>query len=321
MTVSSFPGILLRNWRLKITALALAVLLWVTMRLTDDRIDRLDISSVEVRVEHVHRDWFLRQPPSPPTVEMSVTGPLGDILRVAMSRPTIVIGVDSVLREDSVLTLSPDWVTDVDRSSVSIENFRPSSVRLLFERNKEEEIPVTVRLTGELPDSLALVSEPRANLLFTSVRGAASVVDALETVFLEPFDLGAVTGPGRFDVALDTVGLGGLVVNPMSAMLTVEVAPMRSRVLELPVEWPGEGSGLVMESAVVNVTLFGAEEVLNEADTAALRVMVDADEAAVRRAVEESGETRVPLSLVGVSAWLRGELGVDSVTVRGSGGP
>lgn len=321
MTVSSFPGILLRNWRLKITALALAVLLWVTMRLTDDRIDRLDISSVEVRVEHVHRDWFLLQPPSPPTVEMSVTGPLGDILRVAMSRPTIVIRVDSVLREDSVLTLSPDWVTDVDRSSVSIENFRPSSVRLLFERNKEEEIPVTVRLTGELPDSLALVSEPRANLLFTSVRGAASVVDALETVFLEPFDLGAVTGPGRFEVALDTVGLGGLVVNPMSAMLTVEVAPMRRRVLELPVEWPGAGSGLVMESAVVSVTLFGAEEVLNEADTAALRVMVDADEAAVRRAVEESGETRVPLSLVGVPAWLRGELGVDSVTVRGSGGP
>lgn len=321
MTVSSFPGILLRNWRLKITALALAVLLWVTMRLTDDRIDRLDISSVEVRVEHVHRDWFLRQAPSPPTVEMSVTGPLGDILRVAMSRPTIVIRVDSVLREDSVLTLSPDWVTDVDRSSVSIENFRPSSVRLLFERNKEEEIPVTVRLTGELPDSLALVSEPRANLLFTSVRGAASVVDALETVFLESFDLGAVTGPGRFEVALDTVGLGGLVVNPMSAMLTVEVAPMRSRVLELPVEWPGAGSGLVTESAVVNVTLFGAEEVLNEADTAALRVMVDADEAAVRRAVQESGETRVPLSLVGVPAWLRGELGVDSVTVRGSGGP
>ena len=321
MTVSSFPGILLRNWRLKITALALAVLLWVTMRLTDDRIDRLDISSVEVRVEHVHRDWFLRQPPSPPTVEMSVTGPLGDILRVAMSRPTIVIRVDSVPREDAVLTLSPDWVTDVDRSSVSIENFRPSSVRLLFERNKEEEIPVTERLTGELPDSLALVSEPRANLLFTSVRGPASVVDALETVFLEPFDLGGVTGPGRFEVALDTVGLGGLVVNPMSAMLTVEVAPMRSRVLELPVEWAGADSGLAMEPAVVDVTLFGAEEVLNEADTAALRVMVDADEAAVRRAVQEAGETRVPLSLVGVPAWVRGELGVDSVTVRGSGGP
>lgn len=319
--MSSFPGLLLRNWRLKITALALAVVLWVTMRLTDDRIDRLDISSVEVRVEHVHRDWFLRQQPSPPTVQMSVTGPLGDILRVAMSRPTIEIRVDSVLGEDSVLTLSPDWVTDVDRTSVSIENFRPSSVRLRFERNKEDEIPVTARLTGELPDSLALVSEPRANLLFTSVRGAASVVDALETVLLEPFDLGGVTGSGRFEVALDTAGLGGLVVNPMSATLTVEVAPMRRRVLALPVEWPGADPGLVLESAVVSVTLYGAEELLSEADTAALRVLVGVEAAAVRMAVEEAGESRVPLSLVGVPARVRGELGVDSVTVRGSGGP
>ncbi|MDE2795024.1 MAG: YbbR-like domain-containing protein [Gemmatimonadota bacterium] len=319
--MSSFPGILLRNWRLKITALTLAVVLWVTMRLTDDRIGRVDLSSVEVRVEHVHRDWFLRQPPSPPAVEMSVTGPVGDILRVAMSRPTIAIRVDSVFREDSVLTLNPDWVTDVDRSSVSIENIRPSSVRLLFERNKEEEIPVTVRLTGELPDSLALVAEPRANLLFTSVRGAASVVDALETVFLEPFDLGGVAGPGRFEVALDTAGLGGLVVNPTSATLTVEVGPKRARVLALPVEWLGADPDLVLESSVVNVTLYGAEELLAEADTATLRVLVDADAATVRGAVEEDGEARIPLSLIGVPAWVRGVLEVDSVTVRGSGGP
>lgn len=319
--MSSFPGTLLRNWRLKITALALAVVLWVTMQLTDDRIGRLTISGVDVRVEHVHRDWFLVQPPAPPAVEMSVTGPLRDILRVSMSRPTIEIRIDTVFREDSVLTLIPDWVTDVDRSSVTIENFWPSSVRLLFERNKEEEIPVTVRLTGELPDSVALVAEPRANLLFTRVRGAASVVDALETVFLEPFDLGAVTGPGRFEVALDTVGLAGLVVNPTSATLTVEVAPMRSRVLALPVEWPGTGADLVLESAVVNVTLYGAEELLVGADTAALRVLVDADAAIVRSDVEEDGEARVPLSLVGVPSWVRGELEVDSVTVRGAGGP
>lgn len=317
----SFPRIIVRNWRLKITALTLAVVLWVTMRLTDDRIDLLSISNVEVRVEHVHRDWFLRQPPSPAAVEMSVTGPLGDILRVAMSRPTIVIRVDSVLKEDSVLTLIPDWVTDVDRSSVTIENFRPSSVRLVFERNKEEEIPVTVRLTGELPDSLAMVAEPRANLLFASVRGAASAVDALETVFLEPFDLGGVTGPGRFEVALDTARLGGLVVNPTSATLTVEVAPMRSRVLAIPVEWPGADPELVLESAVVNVTLFGAEELLMGADTAALRVLVGVEAAAVRRAVEEDGEARVPLSLIGVPAWVRGVVEVDSVTVRGAGGP
>ncbi|MDE2764272.1 MAG: YbbR-like domain-containing protein [Gemmatimonadota bacterium] len=313
----SFPGVLVRNWRLKITALALAVLLWVTMRLTDDRIDRLSIPGVEVRVEHVHRDWFLRQPPSPASVQMSVTGPVGDILRVAMSRPAIVIRVDTVAKEDTVLTLLHDWVTNIDRSSVDIENFQPSTVRLLFERNQEEEIPVSVRLTGELPDSLAMVSEPRANLLFTRVRGPASQVDALETVFLEPFDLSRVTGPGRFEVPLDTTGLGGLVVNPTTATLAVEVATRRSRVLApLPVEFRGGDGTLEPDPARVGVTLFGAEEVLNRVDTAGIRVWIGAEAAAVRVVVAQEGLARVPLVLGGLPARVVGTVEVDSVTVR-----
>lgn len=318
----SFPGILVRNWRLKITALALAVLLWVTMRLTDDRIDRLSIPGVEVRVEHVHRDWFLRQPPSPASVQMSVTGPVGDILRVAMSRPAIVIRVDTVAREDTVLTIIHDWVTNIDRSSVDIENFQPSTVRLLFERNQEEEIPVSVRLTGELPDSLAMVSEPRANLLFTRVRGPASQVNALETVFLEPFDLSRLTGPGRFEVPLDTTGLGGLVVNPTTATLAVEVATRRRRVLApLPVEFQGADGTLELDPASVGVTLFGAEEVLIRVDTTGIRVWIAADAEAVRAAVAQDGLARVPVVLGGLPARVEGAVEVDSVAIRAGGVP
>ena len=317
----SFPGILLRNWRLKIAALALAVLLWVTMRLSDDRFSRLDIPSVAVRVEQVHRDWFLRQPPLPSTVQMTVSGPLGDLFRVAMSQPVIVIRVDSVLKEDSVVTLIPDWVDNVDRSSVTIENFVPSSVRLLFERNKEEEIPVSIRLTGSLPDSLAMVRAPRANLLFTRVRGAASVVDRLETVFMEPFDLGLLTGPGRFDVLLDTSGLGDLAVNPTTATLTVDVATKRSRVLgSVPVAFPG-AEDFVLEPAFLNVTLRGAQEVLDALDTTAVRVSVSADMAALRQEVEETGAVRVPVAVSGLSQWIEGTADSDSVTVRRVGSP
>ena len=59
----SLSGFIVRNWRLKIAAFVLAVLLWVTMRLSDDRVSRLTIPGVEVRVEQVHRDWYLRQAP------------------------------------------------------------------------------------------------------------------------------------------------------------------------------------------------------------------------------------------------------------------
>ncbi len=306
---------IVRNWRLKIAALALAVLLWVTMRLTDDRVSRLTIPDVEVRVEQVHRDWFLKEAPLPQTVQMSVSGPQGELVRVAMSQPAMVIRVDSVLSEDSVVTLIPDWVSNVDRSSVTIENFAPSSVRLLFERNKEEEIPVSVRLRGSLPDSLAMVSEPRANLLFTRVRGAASVVDELETVFLEPFDLSRLTGSGRFDVALDTAGLGGLAVNPVSATVSVEVAPKQSRVVTLQVAVPG-GGDLVVDPDTVAVTLYGAGELLARMDSAALglRVVTAVDE--LLRLLEEAEDVRVPIVLSGIPQWIEGVVGSDSVSVR-----
>ena len=306
---------IVRNWRLKIAALALAVLLWVTMRLTDDRVSRLTIPDVEVRVEQVHRDWFLKEAPLPQTVQMSVSGPQGELVRVAMSQPAMVIRVDSVLSEDSVVTLIPDWVSNVDRSSVTIENFAPSSVRLLFERNKEEEIPVSVRLRGSLPDSLAMVSEPRANLLFTRVRGAASVVDELETVFLEPFDLSRLTGSGRFDVALDTAGLGGLAVNPVSATVSVEVAPKQSRVVTLQVAVPG-GGDLVVDPDTVAVTLYGAGELLARMDSAALglRVVTAVDE--LLRLLEEAQDVRVPIVLSGIPQWIEGVVGSDSVSVR-----
>ena len=306
---------IVRNWRLKIAALALAVLLWVTMRLTDNRVSRLTIPDVEVRVEQVHRDWFLKEAPLPQTVQMSVSGPQGELVRVAMSQPAMVIRVDSVLSEDSVVTLIPDWVSNVDRSSVTIENFAPSSVRLLFERNKEEEIPVSVRLRGSLPDSLAMVSEPRANLLFTRVRGAASVVDELETVFLEPFDLSRLTGSGRFDVALDTAGLGGLAVNPVSATVSVEVAPKQSRVVTLQVAVP-DGGDLVVDPDTVAVTLYGAGELLARMDSAALglRVVTAVDE--LLRLLEEAEDVRVPIALSGIPQWIEGVVGSDSVSVR-----
>lgn len=312
----SLSGLIIRNWRLKIAALALAMLLWVTMRLTDDRLGRLTIPGVEVRVEQVHRDWFLQQGPLPSTVQMSVSGPQGALARVAMSRPAMVIRVDSVLSEDSVVTLIPDWVSNVDRTSVTIEDFAPSSVRLLFERNKEEEIPVSLRLTGSLPDSLAMVAEPRANLLFTRVRGAASVVDELETVFLEPFDLGRMTGSGRYDVALDTAGLGGLAVNPVSATLTVEVGTMTSRVVALPVAFPGTAAELLAEPATAAVTLYGAEEVLARVDSSALGLRVATDLVALRNALGDADSVRVPLVLNGVPQWVEAVIGPDSVSVR-----
>lgn len=317
----SFPGVFARNWRLKLAALALAVLLWATMRLSDDRVSRLEIPGVQVRVDQVASDWFLKGDPSPATVDMTVTGPLGELFRVAIAEPVVVIPVDSVGREDLVLELVPEWVWNVDRGSVVIEDFAPSTVRLLFEQYRVEEIPVSPRVIGRLPDSLALVAEPRANLLFAQVRGPASTVDALEAVFLQPFDLGVLTGSGRYDVAVDTVGLGGLVVNPTSATILVEAAPREIRELgPLVVELTLAGEDLVVEPATVGVTLSGAGVLLDVVDTADVVVGSSIDPQELQREIEANGEVRVPIEVRGLGRFLDGVADADSVTVRRAGG-
>ncbi len=319
----SLSDVLSRNWRIKLAALLLAVLLWATMRLSDDRVvSRLEIPGVQVRVDQVASDWLLKSAPSPSTVEVTVTGPMGELFRVAMAEPVVVIPVDSVPGEDLVLELVPDWVWNVDRGSVVIEDFAPSSVRLFFERYEDEDIPVSLRLTGRLPDSLALVSEPRANLLFAQVRGPASLMDALETVFLAPFDLSGLSGSGQFDVVVDTAGLGGMAVSPMMATVTVEATTRESRVVgPLPVEFAAGGEDLVVEPDSVNVALSGARARLAESDAADLVARVSGDPAEVRRAIDESGEIRLPVEVSGLPRFVDGAAEPDSVTVRRIGTP
>lgn len=318
----SMTGIVTRNWRLKIAALALAVLLWVTIRLSDQGGSRLTIPDVEVTVELLDPEWVLTGPPSPARVEMTVTGPYGELLRAALAKPEVVIPLETVEEEDMVLGLAPDWVRRVDRTSVGVEDFAPGSVRLLFERNRSVAIPVTERLSGRLPDSLSLVRQPQANLLFAQVSGPASAVDPLETVFLQPFDLGGVTGSGRFDVVLDTVGLGRVTVRPLTAVLSVDVAPRQSWVVgQLPVEFPEADADWVIDPGVLEVTLFGAELQLSAIDVEAIRVAVTADAASVRLEVERNGEARVPVGLSGLTRWVEGAVEADSVTVRRAGPP
>ncbi len=314
----SLIGVVTRNWRIKIASFALAVLLWGTMRLTDDQVSRLEIAQVQVQVDQADPGWLLRGAPSPAAVDMTVSGPMGDLLRAAMAEPVIVIPVDSVPEGDLLFELTNDWVRNLDRGSVTIEDFAPSSVRLLFERYRVDEIPVSMRLTGRLADSLALLAEPRSTLLFAQVRGPESEVDALEAVFLHPFDLARVTGSGRFEVDVDTARLGELLVTPTAGTIIVEAAPREERVFgPLAVGFPATDDLLLMPDSLP-VTLSGAAALLDAVDPATLQIRVTATPTAVLRALQESaeGEVRVAVELAGLPPFLERVPGSDSVTVR-----
>lgn len=307
-----------RNWRLKIAAFAVTVLLWATIRVS--AVSRQDLPDVAVRVENDDPDWVPVGVPSPATVQLGLTGPARDLFRVAVDRPVVVVPIDRVLSADTIIILRPEWVLNADRPGVSIEDITPSTVRVEFERNEGAAIPITPRLEGSLPDSLSLVSAAQMNPLFTNVRGPASTVEELETIHTEPFDLSAVTGSGRFPVSLDTVGIG-LRVNPVVTTVMLNLAPTVERLIGTrPIrfgERGAEGLTLVGDSAVVY--LRGAEAVLDQVDTLSIAVEVSDDPLARDLAVGD--EMYLALIVRGAPERVRWAVDPDTVLVRRTGEP
>ena len=302
-----------RNWRLKIAAFAVTVLLWATIRVS--AVSRQDLPDVVVRVENDDPDWVPVGLPSPATVQLGLTGPARDLFRVAVDRPVVVVPMDDVLSADTIIILRPEWVQNADRPGVSIEDITPSTVRVEFERNEGAAIPITPRWSRSLPDSLSFVSAPQFSPLFTNVRGPASTVEELETIHTEPFDLSTVTGGGRFPAMLDTAGIG-LRVNPVVTMVTLNVEATVERFLGIRApRLPDQGAeGLVVMADSVRVSLRGAETVLDQVDTLAVFVEVADDPLARDLAVGD--EMYLALVVRGAPERVRWVVDPDTVLVR-----
>jgi len=312
-------GLFRRNWRLKIAALAVTVLLWATIRV--GAISRQDLPDVAVRVENDDPDWVPTGLPSPSTVQLSLTGPARELFRVAVDRPVVVVPIDRVLSDDSVIVLRSEWVRNANRAGVAIEDITPSSIRIQFERNEVASIPVSRRPEGSLPDTLSFVSAPQVNPLFTNVRGPASTVNEVEAIFTEPFDLSSVTSSGRFELPLDTAGVG-LRVTPSVVTLTVNVAPtversLSPRLVQIPDR--DQSSLELVDPSPLPVTIRGAEAVLEEVDTAAVYLEVHIDPLA--REMVEGDEMYLAVLVSGLPDLVEGDADPDSVLVRRSAVP
>jgi len=281
-------------------------------------VGRQDLPSVPVSIRLADAEWFAVGEVSPTTVELGITGAARNLFRVALDRPTVVIPIAMVAAADTFVVLRPEWVQMSGGQGVAIEGFNPSTVRLRFERRRVAPIPVSLRFTGSLPDSLALLERPQVTPLFSQVSGPASVVEGLETIFTEPFDLGLVQSSGKFDVTLDTTGLGAAQVSPPQATLTVRVVRRASRDLGIyPVASFGLISGYSVEPPEAAVAVFGAGDLLAGLDRSTVGLRLDP---AFR--MEELGlgeEIRVALVVTGLSEPLLGEAVPDSVTVRRPG--
>lgn len=212
------------NWALKLTALAVAFLLWGAVKAEVP--ERVLLSEVPVRIVLRDTDWVIAAPPAPSTVEIEFSGPTRELLRFAVQQPEVLVPIDEVQDSTEIRVLRAGWVQRYGgMENTRVEDIRPSTVTVFFDRVVSRLVPISVRIIGT-PAAGYRLSRP-IQIEPTAVRahGAATRMAELDTLRLGPIDLSGLTATDTFPLGVDTAGLG-VIISPMTLQVIVPVEPL-----------------------------------------------------------------------------------------------
>lgn len=235
--------LLTRNWTIKLTALLLAVFLWTIVK--SDEPTRVPVENVPIEVALRDPGWMLADQPAPPTATVVFSGPIGEVVRLAVARPRVVVPVDEVSDSVEVRQLRTGWVQlDGDLSRTRIEDIRPGAVLLTFERLTTRLVPVKVRTQGWLPPGLDLAAPIRVEPPAIRVSGPRQAIEAIDSVVTMPVELGGLRGSVVIGVAIDTTGMQGVILSPADVDVIVQVtaAAQDTALLGRPADGAGAGT-------------------------------------------------------------------------------
>lgn len=310
------PRSLVHNWRLKLSALGLSVLLWGLVQ-SEPR-EAQTVGSVPVVVDVADTSWAAAGPTQPGDVELRLSGPTGEIIRLSRAGTVLRVPIAHVGSRDSLVTLRRDWVVLGEGSGLNVESVYPSAVRVSFEPAVTRTVPIALRTTGSLPSRLALASPIGLTPQVARLRGPTERVEALDSVVLRVLSLRDIRSSGVVELAMDTVGLSGVRVSPATVTVGIRVeerAERRLSGIEVIAQAGYGRSALTVSPASVEVVLIGARTLLAAVDPQDVHAWVDPD---LLRDMEPGEERRVPFRVEGVPPLVTLDLPDDYVVVRRS---
>jgi hypothetical protein len=216
------------DWPLKLTSLALSVLLWLVASSEEPANGLLD---VELRVQPPAGRVVLRDPGP---IRATVVGRRGDLLRLARDNLVLTrILPDSVTADSVSLAINPADLVFPGNSSVRVQDVEPRRVAVELDPITQRTVPVrpVVRLQSqagfELVGGVAVLpGEVR-------IAGPADRVSAIDSAVTVPVELTRANGPTELHVIVDTSGFGPVRVFPLRVTLSLNVQAMGERTL-----WP-----------------------------------------------------------------------------------
>lgn len=259
------------NWRLKLAALALAVLIWAVVSA-----EQVTSQWIPVRVDPVVRDpeFVVTSPAEPAMVSVQVTGPGRELWELAINRPTLVLSIRDV-GERRTFGLDPSMVRIPQGLAVRVSDVRPAVVTLGLERLTSRMVPVRARIAGRSTQRYVIGEDLVILPAEVRVTGPADRIAALEALTTRGFDIVPDDSTFSHEVVLDTAALNGL----SFARTRVRVSGTADRRVErtvgpIPVSAP---DGLQARPAEVTVRLSGPERALRRVFPGALRAVVPRD--------------------------------------------
>ena len=215
---------LTENWGLKLTAVGMAVLLWMSVRASEP--ERAPFPGIPVEVEVQDPDWQLAGPPEPPTVTVTVLGPTGELMSLASDPPRVVVPVERVTDTLESQVVPLQWV----RLPGGIRDARPldlepDTIRLRYERLASRTLPVRVRTTGSLPEGFALITPASTNPSLVVARGPERRLEQVDSVPILPVDVSGLRSTTNIPTRVDTAALTGLTIVPREVNVILRVVP------------------------------------------------------------------------------------------------
>lgn len=217
------PALITENWQLKLTAVGLALLLWTAVR-SETSVPYT--TQVPVAVQSADPDWVRVAPPAPQQVTVSFTGPVRELIRLALNEPRLVVPIEDV--NDTVEThrIQRDWLDLGTRfESLRIDNISPEGIRAFHQPLEQRMVPVRVRLAGRLPEGFVLDGPPLTQPAQVDVRGPRNRVLALDSIPATLEELPRAPGIGT-TTAIATVDTSelGVHVSPVEIEVTLPLA-------------------------------------------------------------------------------------------------
>lgn len=258
------------NWRLKLSALGLAVLIWAAVSA-----EQVTTQWIPVRVDPVVRDpeYVLTGPPEPAEVRVRFSGPGRELWELALDRPSIVLPLRDVGNRRA-FALDASMLRVPAGLSVNVQDIRPAVVRVDLERLASRMVRVQPRITSRSMQRYVVDEDLEILPAEVRVTGPADRVAALQAVPTRGFDI--VPGDSTFshEVALDTAGMDGLSFSRARVRVSGEVDVRRERPIRVPLSVP---DGMTATPAQVTVTVGGAQRALDRLTLGGVRASVPRD--------------------------------------------